>query len=89
MPHSRFSSEEIERRGNSLYDEQIRQTVETNENIGKIVIIDIETGDYVLDADELAASRRAHEMHPGGAFWTVRVGYNAVHSVSGRFKVVK
>ena len=37
MPHPRFSGEEIVQRGEDLYDHSIRDIVETEENIGKIV----------------------------------------------------
>ena len=36
MPHSRFSSEEIARRGEQLYEKKIRKQVESEENIGKV-----------------------------------------------------
>ena len=42
---------------------------------GDYVVIDVETGDYELDADELVASDRAVAKHPGAALFTVRVGY--------------
>src|SRR5438046_5700544 len=46
MPHPRISSEEIDRRGQELYERQIRDHVETQENLGKQIVIDIETGEY-------------------------------------------
>ncbi len=51
MGHPRFSSEEIERRGKELYEKGIRARVETPENIGKLVSIDVETGDYEIGDD--------------------------------------
>lgn len=57
MGHPRFSLEEIGRRGQELYEQSIRPHVETEENIGKQIVIDIETGDYEIDDDGLAASR--------------------------------
>ena len=39
-----LSSEEVAKRAKELYDNGIRQQVETAENIGKMIIIDIETG---------------------------------------------
>lgn len=47
MPHSRFSGEEIARRGKGLYKKSIQPQVETAENIGKIIAI--ETGEYAID----------------------------------------
>jgi hypothetical protein len=57
MEHPRYSLEEIGRRGQELYAQQIRAQVETPKNIGKQVVIDIETGEYEVDSDGLAASR--------------------------------
>ena len=78
MPHPRFSPEETDRRGMELYEQQIRSQVETEENIGKIIVIDIETGEYEIDTDGLAASHRALSRHPGAALLGLRIGYDAV-----------
>ena len=51
MPHPRYRSVEITGRGNELYEQRIRRLVETQENHGKIVSIDIETGDYEIGDD--------------------------------------
>lgn len=82
MPHPRFSGEEAERRGQEWYEKHIRPQVEDG-NEGKILVIDIETGAYEIDADERAASRRALAKHPGAALWMLRSGYDAVHSFGG------
>ncbi len=83
MPHTRYSGEEIGRRGQAWYDETIRAAVETPENMGKIVVIDIETGEYAINADGLTANKQALARHPDGAFYGVRVGYEAVESLGG------
>ncbi|HZT40902.1 MAG TPA: hypothetical protein VFA07_01870 [Chthonomonadaceae bacterium] len=44
-------NEEIARRGKELYEQQIRALVDNEENRGKIVSIDIETGDFSIDDD--------------------------------------
>lgn len=83
MGHPRFSGEEISWRGKQLYEKKIRQTVETEENIGKIISIDIETGDYEIAEDLLTAGRRLQERHPNAAIFGSRIGYNAVYSLGG------
>jgi hypothetical protein len=84
MAHPHFSSEEIARRGQELYEKSIRAKVETEENIGKLVSIDIETGDYEIGEDNsLEAPRRLHAKHPGAAIFTLRIGYNAVYALGG------
>ena len=67
MPHPRYNSEEIARRGERLYESDIRARVETDQNVGKILPIDIETGAYELGDDPLETSRRLQARHHGAA----------------------
>lgn len=83
MPHPRFSNDEIDQRGQELYDQVIAPLVDTFENTGKIIVIDIETGDYEIDDDGLAASHRALTRHPGAALYGLRIGYDAVEGIGG------
>ncbi len=83
MGHPRFSSEEIARRGEQMYAESLRDVVETEENIGKVVVIDIETGNFETDESALAASHRALAKHPGAALFGIRVGYDVVEGFGG------
>ena len=84
MPHPRFSSEEIRRRGTELYQRGIRSQVESLENVGKLVSIDIETGDYEVGDDASPdAPLRLHAKHPGAALYTIRIGYDAVYALGG------
>ena len=83
MPHLRFSAEEVQRRAEEIYERDLRKQVETSENIGKVLVIDIETGDYEMDADEIAATHRALAKHPGAALWALRIGYDAMHALGG------
>src|SRR5581483_50684 len=82
MPHPRFSSEEIARRGQELYEKSIRAKVETEENIGKLVSIDIETGDYEIGEDNsLEAPRRLHAKHPGAHRLMMTGRVEALHAL--------
>jgi hypothetical protein len=51
MSHANLDDREIVQRPKAIYENQIRAKVETQENIGKIISIDIETGDYEIDSD--------------------------------------
>jgi hypothetical protein len=52
--------EEVGRRARQLYKNSIHQQVETEEKIGKMLIIDFESGDYEVDETRLkAACKRA------------------------------
>lgn len=83
MPHPRFTSEELARRGEELWDREIRRRVDTEENVGRLVSINIETGDYAVGDDLIATSRKLQARHPGAAIWTKRIGYDAVFAVGG------
>ena len=47
MPYKKYSPQEVESRGEQIYEQQIRQNVETG-NKGKFVVIDIETAEYAF-----------------------------------------
>jgi hypothetical protein len=74
MSHPSYTTEEIVRRGKELYEREIRPKVEAG-NKGKILVIDIETGAYEIDSDQLAAAERALAKHPGAALFAMRIGY--------------
>jgi hypothetical protein len=74
MGHSQYTKVEIAARGRAIYEQQLRAKLEPGHK-GKFLIIDIWSGDYEVDEDEFAASRRAHAKHPDGAFFGMRVGY--------------
>jgi len=73
MGHPNFSKEEIAARGKALYEQTLRGKIEAN-NLDKFIIIDVETGDYEIDTDDFASSDRAHQKHPNGAFYGMRIG---------------
>ena len=83
MGHSRYSGDEIGRRGKAIYEQHLRSQVETEDNIGKIISIDIETGDYAIADDLITAGRLVQAKHPDAAIYGKRIGYNAVYSLGG------
>jgi hypothetical protein len=71
----RLTANEIDRRGESLYNRSVRPLVEKPEHIGKQVVIDVESGDFEIDEDGLTASRRLLARRPDAALFGVRIGY--------------
>jgi hypothetical protein len=69
----RYSKEEFARRGDEIYEREIRPRMEAAQE-GHFAAIDIETGAYELDADELAASDRLAARIPNAQIWLRRVG---------------
>ena len=77
------SHEEVGRRAKELYENTIEQEVISAENIGKMVIIDIETGDYEVDKDGLYASDLLSQRHSNPLLFGIRIGYNVSSSIGG------
>ena len=64
---------------------QIHPQIELN-NQGKIVAIDLETGDFEVDAREIVACNRRDARRPDAQIWIVRVGSRHVRRFGGRIK---
>ena len=79
----RYSAEETARRGDEIYERDIRSQVEATHD-GKVVAIDIDSGAYVIDDDALTASERLLAQHREAEIWCVRVGHRALHRIGGR-----
>jgi len=78
-----LSREEVAGRARQLYKNIIRQQVQRDENIGKMVIIDFESGDYKVDETGLKAARKLSAKHPHSRLFGLRMGYNVAVSFSG------
>lgn len=73
VAHPRYNKEEFARRGEEIYERDIRPHLEEVDK-GKFIVIDIETGAYEIDTDELVASDRLLARHPGAQVWLMRIG---------------
>jgi hypothetical protein len=80
-----YSKEEFANRGDEIYESQVRPNVEVG-NRGKIVAIDLESGDFEVDASEIAACDRLEASHPEAQIWIVRIGSRHVRRFGGRTK---
>ena len=84
MHQLNLSPQEVGRRGEELYRQHIRQQVETEANIGKMVIIDVGSGDFeVGDEVGITAARELQARHVNGAYYGIKIGYNAAAAIGG------
>ncbi|MGF1524135.1 MAG: hypothetical protein ACFBSF_17590 [Leptolyngbyaceae cyanobacterium] len=79
----RYPKEELARRGQELYESGIQQQVEVG-NEGKIVAIDIETGNFEVANTVLPATNRLFERNPDAQPWVIRIGHRAVYHFGAR-----
>jgi hypothetical protein len=79
----RYSKEEFARRGDAIYEKEVRPKLKADD-VGRFAAIDIESGGYAIDADELKACHKLRKRIPDAQIWMVRVGYRYVHRFGGR-----
>jgi len=71
-----YSTEEIASLGREIYAKRLKPLLEPG-NIGKFLVIDVETGDYEMDENGEAASLRARNKKPDGVRYAMRIGHRA------------
>lgn len=76
--------EETARLGDEIYERDIRQQVEADHH-GKVVAIDVESGEWAIGDNVIAATDCLWTQHPAAHdIWCLRVGYRALHHFGGR-----
>ena len=65
------------------HENDIRPIVE-KDNEGKYVAIDIESGAYEMDEDEIAASDRLLARNPNAQIWLIQIGASTARHFGGR-----
>ena len=85
MASAILDREAFARRGREYYDQHLRARLEP-EHKGEYLFLDVETGEYEMDRDQLAAMARAREKHPETIFFILRVGYPTVCRLGPRLR---
>lgn len=83
MKHPLYDKQEFARLGDEIYEKKLRQHIE-KDNYGKIVAIDIETGEFEIAIDTISATKQLYNRLPDAQPWVVRIGYRAVHRFGAR-----
>jgi hypothetical protein len=77
-----LSREEVAQRAQEIY-KNIRQKVEIEENIGQMIIIDVETEEYAIDKTGLESARYLRKKNPNARLFGICIGYNVAASFGG------
>ena len=79
----RYTKDELARRGDAIYENDVRSKLNTEDD-GKFVAIDIESGAYEIDEDELGACDKLNARLPDSQTWLIRIGSRYLHRFGGR-----
>ena len=85
MTQERLHTDEMYDRARDWYADRIHPVVETEDNSGKVIAIDIETGDYEITErhTSIEATKKLLSKNPGSKVLQLRIGYPAVDSFGG------
>ena len=86
MPTLKYSPEEVCRRGQEIYERDLRTHLENATNIGNILVIDIETGQYEVGDEVVSATHQLKSRLPYSIRYVMRIGYPAIYKVGGAWK---
>ena len=86
MPDAKYTSEEVASKGDTIYRQQLQKIVEPKHN-GSFLVIDIETGAYEIDVDDLMATKRLLAIYPDAVIYGLRIGSPSAYRIGGRFAV--
>ncbi|MBD2211078.1 hypothetical protein H6G27_14455 [Nostoc linckia FACHB-104] len=78
-----WTVEEVARRAKEFYENDIRQKVEYGDNIGKMIVIDAESGEYEIDQTGIEAALKLKQKNPNARLFTIRIGYDVAVSFGG------
>jgi hypothetical protein len=78
-----WTLEEVAERAKQFYENGIRQQVECDDHIGKMIVIDAETGEYGIDKTGVETALKLKQKKPNARLFTMRIGYDVAVSFGG------
>lgn len=82
MPYSDESSEAIAARDEEIY-QSLRDELESQYK-GKVFVVDIETGNYEIDDEDLVATDRLLAKNPDAVTYGLRIGFGPIYKLGFR-----
>jgi hypothetical protein len=78
-----YTTEETVRHGREIYEREIRTQVEASHD-GEFVVVDVTTGAWEVDEDDVAASEQLLAKNPDAVLYFARVGRRAAYRLGYR-----
>jgi hypothetical protein len=83
MRDGNFTTEEVVQLVREIYDREVRAQVETSHD-GEFVVVDVTTGAWEVDEDDVAASERVLTKNSEAVLYFARVGRRAAYRLGHR-----
>jgi hypothetical protein len=78
-----WTMEDVAAKAFEFYENGIRQAVEHGDNIGKMIVIDAETGEYGIDPTGVETALKLKKQKPIARLFTIRIGYDVAAGFGG------
>lgn len=78
----RYAKEEFARRGDEVFQNEVLPRLGPTDT-GKYAAVDVDTGTFEVDEEELRACARLRDRVPEAQIWMVRIGSRTVHRFGG------
>lgn len=83
MSDRTYTTEELVQLGREIYEREIRAQVEASHD-GEFMVVDVTTGAWEIDEDDVTASERLLAKNPDAALYFARVGRQAAYRLGAR-----
>ena len=80
-----MTPDEVVARGKALYEQDIRTQVEEG-NFGRLLLVDVTTGNWVMEEDRIEMARRLRARNPQAQNYGMRVGYAAAAAIGASLR---
>ena len=78
--------EELDRLAHEVYNRHVLRMLRPEDD-GKFIALDVETGDYEIDADDYAAVTRLEARNPKAEVWLMRAGHRATYKMRSQLMI--
>jgi hypothetical protein len=78
-----YTTAEVVRLGREIYERKVRALVKVTHD-GEFVVVDVSTGDWEVDEDDVAASARVLARNSDAVLYVARVGRRAAYRLGTR-----
>jgi hypothetical protein len=78
-----WTTDEVVAAGSKIYEQRIRSLVEIPQNMGKMLTLDVETGEYRIGTNSIEGAIELKHNRPMARLFTVRIGHDVGVSFGG------
>ncbi len=74
---------QIAEQGRRMYEEKLAPVLKPK-HTGQYLVLDVDSGDYEIDADRIVAHDRLAQRYPENVFYATRIGFGVLFTMAGR-----